>query len=192
MVEAVINLASANSLISAYIADVQYFEELAEKYKIQSVPATIIDQHLVLLGQLTQERLAELLAQREGPDYDRERIRSLIERGLIAEAADLICKEEGGQAALSLFEQGDLSMRMGVLVVFEEALESDALSVRKMVPQLITLLSHEDARIRGDIADLLGKVGDLRAIPHLEKLATDDDPDVVEATVEALDLLRSP
>jgi len=190
IVEAVINLASANPLISAFIADIQYFKELAEKHKIQSVPATIIDQHLVLLGQITQEKLAELLVQRGGLAYDRERIRSLIERGLIAEAADLICKGQGGEAALSLFEQGDLSMRMGVLVVFEEALENDALSVRGLVPQLIALLSHEDARIRGDIADLLGKIGDPRAIPQMERLTTDPDPDVADAATEALELLR--
>jgi hypothetical protein len=191
VVEAVINLASANPLISAFIADVQYFSELAEKHKIQSVPATIIDQHLVLLGQVTEEKLAEMLVQQEGLDYDRERIRSLIERGLIAEAADLICKGEGGEAALSLFEQGDLSMRMGVLVVFEEALEKDALSVRGVVPHLITLLSHEDARIRGDIADLLGKTGDPRAIAPMKRLATDPDPDVADAATDALELLRA-
>ena len=190
-VEAVINLASANPLISAFIADVQYFKELAEKHKIQSVPAAIIDQHLVLLGQIAEEKLAELLVQRGGLAYDRERIRSLIERGLIEEAADLICKGEGGEAALSLFEQGDLSMRMGVLVVFEEALENDALSVSGLVPQLITLLSHEDARIRGDIADLLGKVGDPRAISQMERLTTDPDPDVADAATEALELLRA-
>jgi hypothetical protein len=191
VVEAVINLASANPLISAFIADVQYFNELAEKHKIQSVPATIIDQRLVLLGQITQEKLAELLAQREGLDYDRERIRSLIERGLIAEAADLICKGECGEAALSLFEQGDLSMRMGVLVVFEEALENDALAVGGLVPKLITLLSHEDSRIRGDIADLLGKIGDPRAIAPMEPLTTDPDPDVADAAADALELLRA-
>jgi len=191
VVEALITLASANPLLSAFIADVQYCSSLADKYKIQSVPATIIDHHLVLLGQLTQDKLAELLAQREGLAYDRERLRSLIERGLIAEAAELICKGEGGEAALSLFEQGDLSMRMGVLVVFEEALEKDAVSTAEVVPHLIALLSHEDARIRGDIADLLGKMGDSRAIPPLEKLVTDADPDVAEAAVEALGMLRS-
>jgi len=190
VVEGVISLASTNPLVSAFIADVQYFKELAEKHKIQSVPATIIDQRLVLIGQITQEKLAELLVQRGTLAYDRERIRSLIERGLIEEAADLICKGEGGEAALSLFEQGDLSMRMGVLVVFEEALENDALSVRGLVPHLITLLSHEDARIRGDIADLLGKTGDPQAIPQLERLTTDSDPDVADAAAEALELLR--
>ena len=190
VVETVIALASTNPLISTFIIDVQYFKELADEYDIKSVPATIIDQQLVLIGQVTQEKLSELLAQRGTLNYDRELIRSLIERGQISRAADLICKGKGREAILSLFEEGDLSMRMGVLVVFEEALENGPGAVRGMVPQLIELLSHEDGRIRGDIADLLGKIGDPRAIPHLERLAADPDPDVMEASAEALEMLR--
>ena len=190
VVETVVSIASSNSLVSSYIIDVHYFKDLADGYRIKSVPATVIDQDLVLIGQITPEKLAEVITQRGSVHYDRERIRSLIERGLILETADLICKGEGREAILSLFEEGDLSMRMGVLVVFEEALEKDAGSIRGMVPQLIELLSREDARIRGDIADLLGKMGDPRAIPYLERLAADSDSDVVDAAAEALEVLR--
>ena len=190
VVEVVISLALSNPLITAFIIDVQYFKELADKYQIKSVPATIVDQDLVLIGHVTEGKLAELIAQRGKLHYDRERIGSLIERGLILEAADLICNGECQEAILSLFEEGDLSTRMGVLVVFEEAIEKDINRVRGMVPQLIELLSHKDSRIRGDIADLLGKIGDSRAIPHLEKLTSDPDPDVVEAASEALEMLQ--
>jgi HEAT repeat protein len=52
------------------------------------------------------------------------------------------------------------------------------------------MLSHKDSRIRGDIADLLGKTGDPRAIPKLEPLKADPDPDVADAAVEAIEELR--
>jgi HEAT repeat protein len=53
------------------------------------------------------------------------------------------------------------------------------------------MLSHYDARIRGDVADLLGKIGDPAAIPHLEPLISDPDPDVAEAAVDALEELKN-
>ncbi len=190
VVEAAIGLAATNQLISAHIIDVQHFSHLAEQYTIQSVPATIIDQHLVHIGEIPQERLAEILVNRGTAAYRRDFMRSLIDRGNIHEAAHLLCQERDVKDLLKLFEDGDLSMRMGVLVVFEEALEKDKQAIQEMVPNLIHMLTNEDARIRGDIADLLGKIGDPRALPHLERLTTDPDPDVVDAATEALEVMQ--
>ena len=191
VVEAVIGVAVANPLVAAYIIDVQHVGPLAEQHGIQSVPATIIDQHLVHIGEIDQERLVEILLNRGTEAYKRDFMRSLIDRGNIDEAADRLCEEKDVDGMLTLFEEGDLSMRMGVLVVFEEALEKDRDTIQKMIPNMIAMLTNEDARIRGDIADLLGKVGDPRALPHLEPLTNDSDPDVVDAAEEAIELLRS-
>ena len=49
------------------------------------------------------------------------------------------------------------------------------------------LMEHADHRIRGDTADLLGKIGSPEAIPALKKAAADKNPDVVEAVEEALE-----
>lgn len=190
VVDAVIGLAAATPLITAYVIDAQRFPELAQDHGIQSVPAVIIDRHLVHIGEITQTRLAEILTRRGTPAYDREVIRSLIDQGNIAEPAARLCRTKDAAALLALFEEGDLSMRMGVLVVFEEALEHDRKAIQETVPQLLAMLSHRDARIRGDLADLLGKLGDPRAIPHLEHLLKDPDPDVADAAAEALEAIQ--
>ena len=189
LVEEVLALATSSPLVSASILDVEQFGQMAEEYGIKSVPATLIDGELVLIGQQTAKRLAELMVLRGTEDFDGEIIRSLIERGRASEAARYICRGRGRKAILALFQEPELSTRMGVLLVLEQALELDPGAVREMVPSLIELLSHEDSRIRGDIADLLGHVGDRRAIPHLETLANDPDPDVVEAASDALEEL---
>jgi len=188
VVETVITLASVNPLISAFIIDVHNFKELADKYRLKSVPATVINNELVLFGAITEEKLAELLAQKDAPLYARELMRSLIESGLTLKAADLIRHENGREVILELFQEGDFFTRLGILVAFEEALEKDPVTIRGMVPQLIKLLSHKDHRIRGDIADLLGKIGDPNAIPYLQKLTSDPHPEVVEAAAEALEM----
>jgi len=190
VVESVVGLASMNPQLSANIFDVQYHTKLAEEYGVKSVPATIIDRELVLIGQVTEQRLVRLLARRGTEEFERELLRSLIDRGRAADAARRVCKGKGREALLALFQEQELSTRMGVLVVLEEALEEEPDAVRQMVPSLISLLAHEDARIRGDIADFLGKVGDERAVPHLERLCSDPDPDVAEAASDALDELR--
>lgn len=190
MVKAVVALAMANPLLSAFIIDVQHFNKLAEEYDLKSVPATIIDRKLVLLGEVSEEKLAELIAQRGTLSYEREMLRTLIERSRTKEAAEILSQGKGGEAILSLFQEGDLSMRIGVLVVFEEILEKYPGALKEMVPSLIELLAHKDSRIRGDIADLLGKIGDPRAIPYLEQLTADPDPDVADAACEALEMIK--
>jgi hypothetical protein len=190
VVETVVAMASMSPFLSVIIIDVQRYSELAETYGIKSVPGTIIDKELVLIGQIAPERLSALLVNRSTEDYDRELIRSLMERSRTSEAATLICKGKGRKGILELFQEPEISTRMGVLVVLEQALEQDEDALREMVPPLIELLSHEDPRIRGDMADFLGTVGDARAIPHLEKLTRDSDPDVVEAAEDALEELR--
>jgi len=44
--------------------------------------------------------------------------------------------------------------------------------------------------VRGDIADLLGKIGDRKALPAIKKLLEDPDPNVVEAAEEAVETIE--
>ena len=75
-------------------------------------------------------------------------------------------------------------------MIVERALEDKPEAVRALIPSLIGMLSNDDSRIRGDIADLLGKIGDPQVIPNLEPLLADPDPDVSEAAADAIEELR--
>jgi thiol-disulfide isomerase/thioredoxin len=191
VVEMVVAFASKSPKLCVIIVDVARYNDLAEAYGIQSVPTTVIDKELVLIAQVSPGRLSTLLAERQTEFYDRELIRSFLERSRPGEAAELIGRGRGRMGILELFQEPEISTRMGVLVVLGRVLEKNEDALREMVPALIELLSHEDPRIRGDIADFLGTVGDPRAIPHLERLALDEDPDVVEAARDALEELRN-
>jgi hypothetical protein len=190
VVDTVLSLGANNSLLNICIIDVQRYTKLAEGFAIKSVPAIVIDVDLVLVGQVSPERLATLIEKRGENEYEVELVRSLMHRGRTSEAVDWVSSGKGQRALMTLFQEQELSTRMGVLVIMEGALEKNPQSVKNMVPALIELLSHEDARIRGDIADFLGGVGDSRAIPHLENLTKDADPDVAEAAEDALEELH--
>jgi HEAT repeat protein len=73
----------------------------------------------------------------------------------------------------------------------EEALARDARIFDTIVGELIPLLSHQDAPLRGDTAELLGKIGHKAAVPALQQLESDTDPDVSEAATEALQAIAA-
>ena len=173
------------------IMDAAQFPDLTLRYGIKAVPAIVLDRRLVLTGAIAPDWLTELITIRGTPRFEAEVTRSMVATGRIQEAAAGLCREAGREAILGLLQESDMSSRMGALVVMERALTEQPDAVRAMTPHLICLLSHPDARIRGDIADLLGRTGDWRAIARLELLATDPDPDVAEAAVEAIEAIRS-
>jgi HEAT repeat protein len=154
------------------------------------VPATILDQRLVLIGNTTAGRLQELVKLRGTPEYEREVVQSLIDTGRIAEAAGCLGQDAGREVILAFIQDPEFSRRLSGLVVVEKALEDNPGMVRALVPSLAEMLSHEDARIRGDIADLLGRTGDPQVIARLEPLVTDPNPDVAEAAADAIEELR--
>ena len=190
VVKAAVTLSSQCPSASLFIIDAQQFPNLTGERGIKAVPATVIDRQLVLIGDISTNRLVELVRIRGTDQFDEELMRSFIERGRIGQAAEQLRQGKGRTTVLSLVQELDMSARMSGLVVLDKALENDPAAVREMVPSLIELLSHQDSRIRGDIADILSKVGDQRAIPPLERLAGDLDVDVAEAAAEALELIR--
>jgi hypothetical protein len=190
VVEAATELVVQEPQLSLLVIDAQWFPALAEARGVRAVPATVIDRSLVIIGSVSTDRLAEVVGMRGTADFDAEVFRSLVERGRIAEAVEHLRSGKGRAPILSLLQEPDLSKRMSALVVLENALEIDPAAVRAMVPSLLGLLTHGDSRIRGDVADFLGRTGDKRAIPPLENLRADPDPDVADAAAEALALLR--
>ena len=81
---------------------------------------------------------------------------------------------------------------MGVMLLAEEALESDPHCLDGALPHLLPLLEKPDATLRGDTADLLGTIGAPGAREALTRLQQDENPDVREVAEEALESLRQP
>jgi hypothetical protein len=186
VVDAAIVVARQHPSISLCIVDALQNPDVVKEYRFRSVPATIVDGRLVLVGNTTADRLLELINIRGTREFEMEVVLSLIEARRISEAAECLDGDAGRQVILTLVQDPDLSKRMSALVVIEKALENKPDAVRAMAPSFAELLSNHDARIRGDVADLLGKLGDARMIARLEPLTSDPDPDVAEIAAEAI------
>jgi HEAT repeat protein len=73
------------------------------------------------------------------------------------------------------------------MMAVETALESDRAALDGLVPGLVPILGSEEAVLRGDTADLLGRIGHRTARDPLRMLLEDPNPDVAEIASEALE-----
>jgi thiol-disulfide isomerase/thioredoxin len=190
VVRAALVLAAAQPLINVTIVDAPHFSDLAERYKIKSTPTVIFNEGFTVVGRITVEELARHALKAGDTESLTTVIESMIKTGRAEDAGALLCSQRRPEAVLPIYLSKEFSVRMGALVAMEEALEQDPRSLDPLVDDLILLLAQDDVALRGDTAELLGKIGNPVAIPALKMAVEDPDPDVREAAQEALESLE--
>lgn len=190
-VKAVATVALANPRIAVEIVDATQDPELAQRYDIQSVPTTIIDDELVLVGVTPAPKLAARLVERQ-ESGEKVLLESLLESGRHSDAGERLASGRATEAFVELWERSTLESRMGLMLAAEEALERNPEGLHDLVPQLVAGLEGDgpltgDEARKGDTADLLGRIGHPAARPALERLAVDANEQVAEAARAALD-----
>jgi len=190
VVRAAVTIAARQPLVNVTIVDVMQYNDIAERYKVKSTPTVIIDEAATFVGTLTLEELIQHLLSSGKDESLTGILESMINTGRAQDAADLLCRKQQPQALMPLYATPEFSNRMGAMLVIDEALEKDPRILDSVAHQLIELLSHENAGLRGDTAELLGRTGTSDAIPALREATKDADPDVSEAAAEALKLIE--
>lgn len=74
--------------------------------------------------------------------------------------------------------------------MIQTAQESFPGSLSEIVPGLIEMLESDNPSLRGDVADILGLLGDPRAVEPLRAMLTDDNEDVVAAATDAIEAIQ--
>ena len=180
-------LALAGPSVQTTIIDSVLFPDLARQAGVRSVPVTFVDHDLALIGVQSREELIELVQSRGTPRFEERSFRSLCETGRHDRAALLVRQGRASDLFLPAWKQSTLSDRISLLLVAEEVLRDDASALDGVVPALVALLSTADPSLRGDTADLLGRIGLPAAREALVRLADDPHPDVAEVASDALD-----
>lgn len=176
--------------LSVHVLEALVHTELAEMHAVKSVPTLLVDGALRYVGEMDRERLHAVLASEDPRTLRQEQTRQHIQGGRAKEAGAWIA--EGGDPTFLL---GDLrtstfQSRVGLLLALEEALELRPECLDPLVTPMLALLEAEDAGLRGDVADLLGKIGRPEALQPLERLGEDPNPDVAEAAQDAVEAIR--
>ncbi len=190
-VRAANQLAVVSGQVSAYIIDAQRFESLAADKKVMSVPTIVIDNEWTHVGVLPPEDLLERLLERDQQDYKARAFASLIETNRIEDAVAQILDGAGVEHFLENWRKSATSMRMGLLFAAENALEENPRSMDDIVPGLIPLLQNDDAALRGDTVDLLGRIGHPSARTAIEAALNDANPGVAEIAADVIEELDS-
>jgi thiol-disulfide isomerase/thioredoxin len=194
-VRSVATLALASPQISVEIVDVGLEPELTAQYEVTSVPTTVVDDELIMVGVVPAVELAWRLLEREGPEAEKVVFSALVESRRLADAAERLSDGRATAAFLELWSSSTLESRMGLFLVAEEALEWNPEALDDLVPLLIEGLEgdgplSQDPTRKGDTADLLGQIGHPDARAVLEALSRDPNEEVAEAAEDALDQLR--
>jgi HEAT repeats/Thioredoxin domain len=176
--------------LSVHLFEAMQHPELAQRHNVQSVPTLLIDPGLRYVGTLDRERLFSLLETEDSLSLLQEQIRQKILEGSAVEAAEWIAGGGDPSFLASDLGRSTFQERIALLLTLEEALERDPRCLDRMVEPLLPYLDTKDASVRGDIADLLGKIGHEKALPALMKMLQDPDPNVVEAATEAVQAIE--
>lgn len=193
-IRAVATLTLASPKIAVEIVDATQEPDFAAQYGIRSVPTTVVNDELIMVGVIPAPELALRILAQQGPDSDKVVFASLVESGRFSDAAAHIWDGHGLQAFGELWARSTMEQRMNLFLVAEEALTAQEECMDGLLPVLFAGLEGEgplaqDPSRKGDTADLLGRIGHPDARPVLEQLAKDPNPEVAEAAEEALEEL---
>jgi hypothetical protein len=168
------------------VYNIEHAGEEAARQGIRSVPWIRIGP-FELTGLHGETELAQWVERATSANGHREYLVELISHGQLVEAAGFIHRDpRHGLALVELLGDPatELSIRIGASALMEELASAGAL--RELLPALMELSRHEDARIRGDAAHYLGLGGDRTVIQELQVLLEDPDAEVREIAAESL------
>ncbi len=186
-VRSALRLALATPHVQLSVIDAQHFPDLAARFGVRSVPLTVIDDGVTLIGEFSTDALLQRLRQHGNDAYRLDLFRSLVEHGRFDEAAARICEPRCAVPFVILWRDSATAQRVALLLTVEKALEQDASALDPVVGGMLPLLASGDAALRGDTADLLGRIGNDQAREALKPLLSDSNPDVAEIAAEALE-----
>jgi hypothetical protein len=178
---------SENPGLDVHLFEATLSTDLARELGIRSVPTLLIQKTFRFVGTPDPEKLATLLRSGNTGGLLQEQIRHQIREGEAPEAGRAIAKLEDPTFLLQDMEASTFQERIGWLLALEEAMEDRAECLDPLVPGLVSLLERAGTALRGDLADLLGRIGNAGALPALERLRNDSNPDVAEAALDAID-----
>ena len=183
-------LQAEGSIGSLETVVIEEHPERAAELGVRSVPWVRIGT-FELTGLRSEQELRDWAHRAAAGAGQSELLAELLESGGIERCLELVSQDESMlRALLDLFTDPDskLNVRIGISAVMESLAGTPALL--SIAEQLHGLLSHEDARVRGDACHYLALSGAGQATDWIRPLLEDADSNVREIAADSLDELE--
>lgn len=190
VLQAMAELVKAGRIRQLQVFNIEHAGEEAARHGVRSVPWIRIGP-FELTGLYSQRELAQWVERTASPRGQAEYLVELITHSQLAQAAAFLRRDPGHRQGL-LKLLGDpateLSVRIGASALVEELADTGFMTT--LLPDLVRLARHEDARIRSDAAHYLALSGDPSVREELRRLQQDPDAEVREIASEGLAVLE--
>jgi len=192
MVVTLVNqLALTSNYVEVTVIDVNLFADFAQKYNIRAVPTLVINGQDQLMGNISEDLLVDKLTSQAPSTFWPDSFKKIVKEGDAEKLAGMMVADgDVYRGALELLADSDWSARMGMMVVLEEVAMRSPDLVQRIYPYIVDLLDHGDANQRGDMAYLLGIIGNASVLESLKVLLTDTNPEVAGAAFEAIQQIQ--
>jgi hypothetical protein len=115
-------------------------------------------------------------------------IAEYMEKGFLENIVDMFKHDSSLYALLgSLIQDERVRVRIGATALVEELKAKDKENISRALAPLLPLVDHSNPVVRGDTANLIGIIGAPEALPFIERLLADKDPNVRLISREAID-----
>ncbi len=115
-----------------------------------------------------------------------------MENGLLDNIVDMLKYDKSLYDYLpGLVTDERMRVRIGTIALLETLATEDTGNIDKAAWALLPLLKSGSPLVAGDVAYILGLIGNLETIPFLEEIAASEDPDVRTIVQEAVEDIRS-
>lgn len=187
-------VAFINPLVRLSVIDGALFPDLAAGDSVRSVPTIILDGTLRWTGAGHIDEVVNSIVNRDPACLSAETLIEFVKGGNAGMLARLMLDRRlVFPSFIDLFEHSDWSVRLGAMVVVEEAAEKDPELTEDILDLLWNRLEHISGPARGDIIYLFGfaKPGSKPWIERLEGISANGSEEERQAVVEALEKLCS-
>lgn len=187
IIKKAVEFAIVNPKITVKIVDAIQFKELSKEFNIVSVPTLIINEKTKLSGEIHENDIIDALKEDKYYEYKIGYYAYMLKEGYADELKKDIKTKSDVKIIGDLLTHPMLKVRIGAMVLLEKIYKDDPELVEKAKVKIRELLKHGDSRVKEDAALILGKIGDESDIKLLKELLTNENKDVRDSAIEAIE-----
>ena len=191
MLEVLGRLVKKADIATLHIINISQRSDYAQANHIRSVPWLKIGP-FILQGLHNQQEIETWLARAQSEQGVLEYFTELLSNGELATVTDAVRQSPD---TIRLFipllasDETNINVRLGMGAILEDLAGQAILD--NLRDELIDLLRHDNARVRGDAAHFLSFIKSSAAVEALQTCLNDPDQDVREIAAESLETLST-